>query len=255
MASVPDVDVPDPGRAPVPVDAAAADALAEEIERRMAELVEQIASWRRLAGEERADVGFGERPALVVIDLARFWTEPRYAAYCPGVEQTLEAVNELLAHAREAGIPVVFTTQAYQSSRRGLVSATGMARKFPMTEALDVDSPAAQLDASLSVEDGEHLIVKTQSSAFAHTYLATVLHDARVDTVLLAGVVTSGCVRATAADSLAHGFNSIVVPEAVTDHLPGAHTWTLFDITTKIGDVRPLAEVAAYLDRLARASC
>ncbi|GAA4844579.1 N-carbamoylsarcosine amidohydrolase [Luteimicrobium xylanilyticum] len=225
--------------------------LAEQIEAKMTEVVELLGQWRDATERKWAAVGFGSRPAIVVIDLARFWTEPGYAAYCPGAEEAIAATNELLAHARAAGVPVIFTTQAYQSTARGLVSATGMARKFPGSDTLAVGSVATELHPSLTVEEGEHLVVKTQSSAFAHTYLSTVLHDAGVDTVILTGVVTSGCVRATAADSLANGFRTIVVPEAVADHLPGAHTWTLFDISTKIGDVVPLAEATAYLDRVA----
>jgi len=232
------------------VDEAAASALAEQIETTMAELVEMLGRWRDATGRKWAEVGLGSRPAIVVIDLARFWTEPGYAAYCPGADRALAAVDDLLTHARAAGVPVVFTTQAYQSTAGGLVSATGMARKFPGSDNLAVGSVATELHPSLVVQEGEHVITKTQSSAFAHTYLATVLHNAGVDTVILTGVVTSGCVRATAADSLANGFRTIVVPEAVADHLPGAHQWTLFDISTKIGDVVPLADVNAYLDRV-----
>ncbi|GMA24117.1 N-carbamoylsarcosine amidase [Luteimicrobium album] len=226
------------------------EALAAQIEQQMSDTIELLGRWRDSAGKKWGQVGLGSRPAIVVIDLARFWTQPEYAAYCPGAENTVAAVNDLLGHARSAGVPVVFTTQAYQSTARGLVSATGMARKFPGSGDLALGSRGTELDPALEVQEGEHLIVKTQSSAFAHTYLATVLHDAGVDTVILTGVVTSGCVRATAADSLANGFRTIVVPEAVADHLPGAHQWTLFDISTKIGDVVPLADVNDYLDRV-----
>jgi maleamate amidohydrolase len=233
-------------------DAATTDpeALAAQIEAQVSEVVELLGRWRDATGKTWTKVGMGSRPAIVVIDLARFWTEPQYAAYCPGADDALAAVHELLAHARAAGVPVIFTTQAYQSAAGGLVSATGMARKFPGSGNLAAGSVATELHPSLEVQEGEHLIVKTQSSAFAHTYLSTVLHDAGVDTVILTGVVTSGCVRATAIDSLANGFRTIVVPEAVADHLPGAHQWTLVDVATKIGDVVPLAEVDAYLDGL-----
>jgi maleamate amidohydrolase len=230
-----------------------ADAIAAQVEAKMTEVIELLGQWRDATGRAWAEVGLGSRPAIVVIDLARFWTEPGYAAYCPDSERALAATNLLLEHARAAGVPVVFTTQAYQSAAGGLVSATGMARKFPGSGNLAVGSDATELHPSLQVLDGEHVITKTQSSAFQHTYLATVLHNAGVDTVILTGVVTSGCVRATAADSLAQGFRTIVVPEAVADHLPGAHQWTLFDISTKIGDVVPLAQVTDYLDSVAAA--
>lgn len=232
------------------IDEGAAALIADQIETKMAEVIELLGQWRDATERKWAQVGFGTRPAIVVIDLARFWTEPGYAAYCPESQRALTATNELLAHARKADVPVIFTTQAYQSAAGGLVSATGMARKFPGSDNLAVGSLATELHPSLEVLEGEHVITKTQSSAFQHTYLSTVLHNAGVDTVILTGVVTSGCVRATAADSLANGFRTIVVPEAVADHLPGAHQWTLFDISTKIGDVVPLAQTTAYLDAL-----
>lgn len=224
-----------------------ADELADQIELQMAAIVAQLEEWRRVSGHGRVDVGFGTRPAIVVIDLARFWTEDHYDAYSKGSADAVVRVNELLVTARAAGIPVIFTTQAYQSQERGLVSATGMARKFPGSHRLAVGSREVELHPDLEVQPGEHLLTKTQSSAFAHTHLASMLHDAGVDTVLLTGVVTSGCVRATAADSLANGFRTVIVRECVSDLLPGATEWTLFDVTTKIGDVVSLAEAQDYL--------
>lgn len=192
-------------------------------------------------------VGYGERPALVIIDLANAWTRPDHAFTCDDMETIIPANQALLKAARAKRIPVVYTTTAYQDPK-GPRSDTGLwHRKIPV-ETLLVDTEATAIDDRLAPEEGEQVIVKKRASAFHGTYLAGYLRAQRVDTVILTGVTMAGCVRHSTEDAIAEGFRPIVVREAVGDRVPGVVEWNLFDIDAKFGDVEPLESVLKYLD-------
>lgn len=223
---------------------------AADINRRMLGIIADIEQFMiHFRSRKNNDMGYGKKPALIVIDLANFWTHKGYVAYCEEANSVIDHVNVLLAEVRRRGFPVVFTTQAYNVPSGSLSDAGIMLNKLPAPD-LKLGTAATDIDDRLQVGETEQLIVKKAASAFSQTNLQTYLHTQGVDTVLLAGVVTSGCVRATAADAIALGFRPIVVRECVDDVMPGATEWTLFDISTKIGDVRTLDQVKTYLQSL-----
>ena len=194
-------------------------------------------------------IGYGTRPALVVIDMANAWTRPGYAFTCDNMDEIIPATQALLAAAREKRIPIVFTTTAYQDPT-GPRSDTGLWHLKIPAETLLEGSEAASIDDRLDPQPGEQVIVKKRASAFHGTYLAGYLRSQRVDTVIITGVTMAGCVRHSTEDAIADGFRPIVVREAVGDRVPGVVEWNLFDIDAKFGDVEPLENVLAYLNGL-----
>ena len=139
-------------------------------------------------------IGYGTRPALVVIDMANAWTRPGYAFTCDNMDEIIPATQALLATAREKRIPIVFTTTAYQDPT-GPRSDTGLWHLKIPAETLLEGSEAASIDDRLDPQPGEQVIVKKRASAFHGTYLAGYLRSQRVDTVIITGVTMAGCVR------------------------------------------------------------
>ena len=191
-------------------------------------------------------IGFGERPALLNIDLANAWTRPGNPFTCEGMETIIPAVQRLNAAARA----IVYTTTAYNVTD-GPNSDMGLwVHKIPV-EALQLGTDAVAIDDRIAPEPGEQVIVKKRASAFHGTYLSGYLNAHGVDTVIVTGVTMAGCVRHTVEDAIAEGFRPIVVRDAVGDRVPGVVEWNLFDIDAKFGDVEPLERVLEYLDGLA----
>jgi N-carbamoylsarcosine amidase len=192
-------------------------------------------------------VGFGERPALINIDLANAWTRPGNPFTCGGMDTIIPGVQRLLAAARPKSVPVVFTTTAYAVTD-GPASDMGLwHRKIPV-EVLQLGTDAVAIDERIAPEPGEHVLVKKHASAFFGTPLANMLRAAGVDTVIVTGVTMAGCVRHTVEDAIGYGFRPIVVRECVGDRVAGVVEWNLFDIDAKFGDVEPLETALDYLD-------
>lgn len=190
-------------------------------------------------------LGFGRRPALLVIDFVRAYLvkdSPLYA----GVEAAQAAAVTLLAAARAARIPIVHTNVVYQPGGR---DGGVFFRKVPALASFEAGArpDLAAFAAGLEPLPGETVISKQYASAFFGTSLASTLTALCVDTVLIAGLSTSGCVRASAVDCCQHGFIPVVVAEAVGDRAAGPHEANLFDIHAKYGDVVGLDEVRAWL--------
>lgn len=193
-------------------------------------------------------VGFGRRPALLVIDFIRGFTDEQ----CPlasDLTSQLAATTELLAAARDKGVPVLFTTVSYDPE---LQEAGLWIRKIPSTSYLVEGSEWVELDERLARQPGESLVVKKYASAFFGTDLVARLVSRGIDTILLAGCTTSGCIRASAVDACSLGFHTIVVQEAVGDRAELPHLANLFDIDAKYGDVVQLADALDYLRRVER---
>jgi nicotinamidase-related amidase len=190
-------------------------------------------------------VGFGRSPALLVIDFVKAYTTPGSPLYAaPGVPDAVQASIPLLAAARERGIPVMYTTIAYARDGRD----GGMfVRKVPALLQLTHDSPLTEIVDELAPRDDELVIEKKYASAFFGTPLAATLTAQGIDTVILVGCSTSGCIRASAVDGMQYGFRVIVPRECVGDRAPGPHEANLFDINGKYGDVVSVADVLAYL--------
>lgn len=194
-------------------------------------------------------IGFGKRPALLIIDLANAWTRPGHSFSCDGMDVIIPTNQKLLEAARKKNIPIIYTTTAYQDPDGPRSDAGLWGLKIPVESLLE-GSKDAQIDDRIAPvpERGEQVIIKKRASAFHGTYLAGYLHAQGVDTVIITGVTMAGCVRHTAEDTIAEGFRPILVREGVGDRVPGVTEWNLFDIDAKFGDVESIDRVLEYLE-------
>jgi maleamate amidohydrolase len=192
-------------------------------------------------------LGFGRSPALVVVDMVRAYTEPQSELYAGAqMPAVVASICRMIAAARSAGIPVVYTGVKFQSPAEGGI----FFRKVPSLTVFMGDNELAEFVPELSPLPGETIIMKQYPSAFWGTLLAPMLRAADIDSVLICGVSTSGCIRATATDAMQNGFIPLVVREAVGDRHPGPHEANLFDIAAKIGDVVSEDEAIEQLQML-----
>jgi maleamate amidohydrolase len=189
-------------------------------------------------------VGWGARPALLVIDLCRAYTEPGGPFALPDPGPAVAATADLVAAARAAGHPVVWTAVRYAA---GLADGGLFVHKVPALACFVEDAPGDWGALTLQPAPGEPVVVKQYASAFFGTSLASTLHAAGVDTVVVAGVSTSGCVRASAMDALNSGFRPQVVRQACADRSPALHDNNLADLDAKYADVVDLPEALAHL--------
>lgn len=191
-------------------------------------------------------MGFGRRPAVVVVDLIHGFTDPA-SPLGAELDAVVAATRRLLDVARGAGRPVTFTTTSYGPD---CADAGVFIRKVPSLEILQRGSSWIEVDPRLGRRGEELVIDKKYASAFFGTALASTLRSLRVDTVLIAGATTSGCIRATVVDAMQHGFRPIVPEDCVGDRAEAPHRANLLDIDGKYGDVLPLDDVLAYLGAL-----
>jgi maleamate amidohydrolase len=197
------------------------------------------------AGAFDGHLPFGQRPALLIVDFVVAYLDPASPLYA-GVEDALASNERLLAAARRAGIPVLFTNVVYTP---GGADGGIFYRKVPALRLFDKGSPMGAFPESLQPQDGELVITKQYASSFFGTHLAATLTAKGVDTLLITGLSTSGCVRATALDACQHGFLPFVVREACGDRHPGPHEANLFDLQAKYAEVISEAEAIAQLEK------
>lgn len=196
-----------------------------------------------------ADAGFGRRlqpgrrPALLLVDLIAAYFTPGSELDLGG-NDCLASAARLLNAAREAGVPVVHTRVQYAE---GGVDGGVFFRKVGALRHLVGDNPLGRPMPPVSPRAGEPVVVKQYASAFFGTSLASTLTALGTDTVVIAGVSTSGCVRATAVDACQHGFVPLVVRDAVGDRHPAPHEANLFDLQAKYAEVVGEQEALDYL--------
>jgi len=195
-----------------------------------------------------APVRRGSRPAIVVVDLTRGFTEDAFPSGAD-LTEVVGTTTELIEAGRPAEVPVIFTAIAYSAAEAAGDSVTWLQKAQGMRALLE-GSEAVDLDPRLPRRPEDLLVVKKGASAFFGTSLAAALTGLGCDTVLVCGATTSGCVRATAVDAVQSGFSVLVPRECVGDRAQGPHEANLFDIQAKYGDVVDLAEAAAYLGQL-----
>ncbi len=196
----------------------------------------------------RARFGFGDKPAIVNVDLQKAYTSVGefVTAYETDPKQ-MEYVNQLAALARERRLPVVWTYVAYLDSAEDC-GVWGTRTNTPDSlQNIKRGSRRAELDDRLVVDPRDIVINKRMASAFFETHLASLLVWHKVDTVIVTGGSTSGCVRATVVDSLSYGYRTIVPEECVADKHESPHFANLYDMALKYADVLPVAEVIDYL--------
>lgn len=188
-------------------------------------------------------LGFGARPALLIIDFVNAYLDPGGPLYA-GVEETLVAARQLLDGARGAGIPVIHTKVVYAADG---CDGGVFYRKVKGLAQFAGESYAGEIAEPLRPRADELVIRKQYASAFFGTTLASSLTARGIDTVLIAGLSTSGCVRASAVDAVQHGFVPVVIRQAVGDRDPRPHEASLFDLEAKYADVVDLDEVLEHL--------
>jgi nicotinamidase-related amidase len=178
------------------------------------------------------------------------FTDPESPLACD-LEGPIEEIRKLLDAARQAEIPVVFTTIAYRESDR--LTAAAFIDKVPALLELEAGSRWAEVDPRIAPRSSEPVLNKLFASAFFGTGLSSALTAAGVDTLIVTGASTSGCVRATVVDALQYGFRPIVPREAVGDRNPDAHEANLYDVDAKYGDVIYVEDTLMYLEKVASA--
>ncbi len=187
--------------------------------------------------------GFGERPAVLVVDLCLGFTDP-YSPLACNLDDVLVATRSLLDAAREHGVPVLFTTVSYDEV--ATAAAHVFLRKVPALGILQPGSRWVEIDERLGRRPEEPCVAKAFASAFFGVPLAPMLADR--DTLIVCGASTSGCVRATVVDAMQHGLSPIVPRECVGDRSPRAHEQALSDIGGRYGDV---VELSAAIEHVA----
>jgi nicotinamidase-related amidase len=193
-------------------------------------------------------VTMGERPAVLVVDFSCGFTDPE-CALGSELSAEVEATRRLLDEARARDVPVIFTTIGFEPSLRdgGL-----WLQKVPTLGDLQVGGRWVEIDPRLERREDETIVLKKGASAFFGTNLGAILVSQRVDSVILCGATTSGCIRATAIDLLQHGFPTLVPRECVGDRAQAPHEANLFDIQAKYADVVSLEDALAYLESVGK---
>jgi maleamate amidohydrolase len=194
--------------------------------------------------------GYGRSPVLLVVDFINAFTDPA-TPLGGNFAWELNATRRLQDAFRAARLPIVYTTIAYA---KDLHDGGLFVKKVPSLGILQRGSPLVEVDQRIKPGPGERVVEKKYASAFFGTNLDADLRTLSVDTVIMAGCTTSGCIRASAIDSLQYGFHTIVVREAVGDRAAGPHEANLFDIDAKYADVVPLADALEYLRSFAGAA-
>ncbi len=188
-------------------------------------------------------LGFGQHPALILVDFVQAYFDPDCALYT-GVEDALASALRIREAARAAEVPVIYTNVVYHED-----GADGgvFFRKAPVLKNFIAGDPMGAWPSDLQPADDEMVISKQYPSAFFGTSLASSLQDMGIDTLIITGVTTSGCIRATCVDTMSHGFVPIVVEDACGDRHESPHVANLFDMNAKYADVVNEAETIDYL--------
>lgn len=205
--------------------------------------VEQKSAAENYAGAWGNRIGFGQKAALLLIDFVKAYTCEESPLYAAGVAPAVSETKQLLESARKCGVLVIHTRVSYQTP--GFENGGMWVRKSPVLKCLAEERYAAVCDG-VEPAPGEIVVPKQYASAFFGTSLAALLTANSVDTVIVTGCSTSGCVRATAVDGVQHGFRVIVPRECVGDRHPDPHEANLFDIDSKYGDVVGKSEVLSF---------
>jgi maleamate amidohydrolase len=185
-------------------------------------------------------LGFGKKPGLIVVDIITGFTDPSMpmgSDLSPQIAQ----VNKLLHTMHTMKLPVFFTTISYDEET--LADAGLWLQKMEGLHTLKADTEAVKVDSRLDFQKGDSLLVKKYASAFFGTDLISRLNTNDIDTVIIVGCTTCGCIRATAVDALQYGYRPIVVEDAVGDRSLASHEQSLFDLQQKYADVMKTDQV------------
>ncbi|WP_449415546.1 isochorismatase family protein [Ochrobactrum teleogrylli] len=198
------------------------------------------ANYKRAFGKR---LGYGRKPALILIDFVEAYFDPNCALYA-GVEEALASAVRLVDVARANGIPVLYTNVVYAD---GGINGGRFYQKSMTLHNFIEGSPMGAWAKGVAPQPGEIVISKQYPSAFFGTSLASTLASLGIDTLIHTGLSTSGCVRATCVDCSSHGFIPIIVRDAVGDRHSAPHEANLFDMDAKYGDVVNETDVITYM--------
>ena len=190
--------------------------------------------------------GYGKRPALLIVDFIVGFTDPS-SPLGGDFSSELKVTGRLIDAFRAASLPIVYTVIEYDSDFR---DAGVFIKKVPSLSVLVRGSPMCDIDERIRPAASDYIVSKKYASSFFGTNLDTYLKNQGIDTLVITGCTTSGCVRASAVDSLQSGYQTIVVRDGVGDRAQGPHEANLFDIDAKYGDVVPSEAVLEYIDGL-----
>lgn len=195
-------------------------------------------------------LGFGKKAALVVVDFVNGFNDPEVFGG-GNIPEAIAATRTLLDASRRNGLPIAFTRIIYQKDGS---NAGVFAEKAPKLKTLTIDNPLSQVVPDLEPKDGEYIVDKTEASSFHGTGFGAWLTYHHVDTLIVTGCTTSGCVRATVVDACAYNYRPIVPLDCVGDRALGPHEANLFDMGQKYADVMSSNEVIAEIERLGAAA-
>lgn len=212
----------------------------------MADLASQQDYYEQIGFSVRT--GFGKRPAILVIDMCRGITEPGHPLSID-MDHSIKPMQSMFALARDKGVPVIYTTVAYAPPH--FADGGTFVEKIPLLRELSLGSPLTEIDPRIPPAPGEIVITKKFPSGFYGTNLQSLLTGLGIDTTIVIGNSTSGCVRATVIDAVSGGFRVILPRECVADRAPLSHAVNLFDMDSKYADVVATAEVIEYLSGVA----
>ena len=191
--------------------------------------------------------GYGTKPALLVVDFIYGFTDPT-TPLGGDFSKELAVTADLLETFRAAQLPIVYTTIAYEP---GFEDGGVFVKKVPSLKILEVGSKMVDVDNRIRPRPDEYVALKKYASAFFNTDIDAYLKARSVDTIIMTGCTTSGCIRASAIDSMQYGYLTVVVEEGVGDRAQGPHDANLFDIDAKYADVVSVDEVNSYMKSLA----
>ena len=188
--------------------------------------------------------GMGQRPALLVVDFVNGFANPDQFGG-GNIGEAIEQTRRLLAEARALGLPVAFTRVVYADDGS---DAGVFTHKAPTLRQLTEEAFISQIVDGLKPRDGEYVVRKTQPSAFFGTNLTAWYVSKGVDTVIVTGCTTSGCIRASVIDSMSYNFRTVVVTDCVGDRALGPHEANLFDMEQKYADLMTCSEIISVLN-------
>jgi maleamate amidohydrolase len=188
----------------------------------------------------------GSRPALVLVDFAHAYFDPEAPLYGgEGCVAARDHAIKLADAARRTGIPVIFTEVKYQP---GGDDGGAFYAKVPALSCFDAGTDTQKLVDGLDVGPNDLMITKQYPSAFFGTSLAATLQFMKIDTLIIGGLTTSGCVRATCIDSISSGFVTLIAEEACGDRAAGPHEANLFDMSAKYADLISTDDAIVYMN-------
>jgi maleamate amidohydrolase len=193
------------------------------------------------AGYGQGNVKIGEKPAILIVDFQKAFTSKE--SPIGGSSLITSAVNktkDLISLAREVQLPIIHTVVGYREDQKDM----GLwPLKVPTLKNVTLGSKWVEIDDALEVREEDIVLIKKMPSAFFNTDLTNILISNRIDTLIIAGCTTSGCIRATVIDSFSYGYRTIVAKECVGDQALEPHLANLFDIENRYGDILSNAQI------------